>query len=212
MRLPLCIVASAVWLSPSLAWAQSPTREGTAWLHVEGPSDTEVLGRSGRRAEWTPVCRAPCDQELPLAWEYRVRGGGIKASGAFELEAFEGQSVVVHVDPASKGWFIAGVVTMSTAGVAAVASLFLRVLATLGCPSNTCQDQLNNTLAAAEAVSGAVFLSGAVPTFVNLRTTVSQGVGGDLGGAGEPVWRTAGRREVVPFPVGNGATLVTVRF
>jgi hypothetical protein len=60
-----------------------------------------VLGRSAKGAEWTPVCRAPCDEEVPLAWEYRVQKAGMKASGGFELEAFAGETVVVHVDHAA---------------------------------------------------------------------------------------------------------------
>jgi hypothetical protein len=180
---------------------------------VDGPSGTEVLGRAVRGAEWTPVCRAPCDEEVPLDWEYRVHGAGMKASGGFNLEAFAGQSVVVHVDPASKGWFIAGVVGMSTGGAAAVVGLFWWALDSIGCgvfgPVNTaCQSQLDNTFHVFEAAAGALFVSGAVSTFTNLSTTISQ----DSSVAGEPVWRTAGRREALPFPAATGAPLVTVRF
>jgi hypothetical protein len=209
MRLRVCIVAGAVWMSSPPAWAQ--TRAETARLHVEGPSGTEVLGRSDKRAEWTPVCRAPCDEEVPLAWEYRVHGPGVKASGAFELEAFAGESVVVHVDhAASKGWFVAGVITMSTGGAAAVGSLFLWALHTMGCGDNECQSQLNSLLGAVEAVCGAVFASGAVATFTNLSTTTSQERWQPI--PGEQVSRSAGRREALPLPAVTGAPLVTVRF
>jgi hypothetical protein len=51
-----------------------------------------------------------------------------------------------------------------------------------------------------------------LPTFTHLSTTISQGERSDPILGGEPVGRTAGRREVLPFPAATGAPLVTVRF
>jgi hypothetical protein len=217
MRSPVGIVASAVLLSSPLACARTalppvpPPRAETVLLHVEGPSAAEVLGRSGRSAEWTTVCRGPCDEEVPLDWEYRVQGGGMKASDTFNLRASAGQSVVVvHVDPASKGWFIAGIVGMSTAGAVFVIGVAVTATQSIGC-GIWCESQMSNQLLGIVGVAVVLLVSGSAATFTNLSTTISQGK------RPEPipdqeVWHTAGRREALPFPAATGAPLVTVRF
>jgi hypothetical protein len=139
----------------------------------------------------------------------------MKSSGGFNLEAWAGQSVVVHVDPASKGWFITGIVGMSTGGAVAVIGLFARMIFGLGCGfryNPACQGQLDSQIDVVEAVAGVLFVGGAVSTFTNLSTTISQGERSDPTPVGESVWRTAGRREALPVPAATGAPLVTVRF
>lgn len=214
MRLPVCIVAGAVWLSSPLARAQTAPRAETVLLHVVGPSDAEVLGRSVQAAEWTLVCRAPCNDDVPLDWEYVVQGGGMKSSGTFHLKASADGSVDVHVHPASKGWFIAGVVGMSTSVGVAVSGFVAGAAHSLGCglSDTACRSQGDSETLVFEVLAVALLVSGTGATLANLSTRVSQGEGSEPKPADEEVWHSARGREVVPFPAGYGGTLVTVRF
>jgi hypothetical protein len=162
------------------------------------------------------VCRAPCNEDVPLDWEYKVQGEGMKSSRTFHLEASAGESIV-HVDPASKGWFIAGIVGMSTGGAAAVIGFLVGAARSFGCgfysPStSSCHSQVDSQLLVTEALAGALFVSGTASTFANLSTTISQGERPDTMPADQEVWHTAWRREALPFPAAVGAPLLTVRF
>jgi hypothetical protein len=51
---------------------------------------------------WDKVCSAPCDRELPLTGEYRLKGDGLTDSNPFHLEGAPGSHIVLEVSNGTK--------------------------------------------------------------------------------------------------------------
>jgi hypothetical protein len=112
---PLFLAAAAGSLAPGSARADEA---GTVSLHVASPFVVEVEHRDQPDKPWAAVCTNPCDLEVPIVGQYRVRGRGVTSSAPFSLRP-QGRSAVLQVSPGSKnkertGWFVIG------GGVAAV--------------------------------------------------------------------------------------------
>ena len=106
-------------------------------VHIEGADDAEVQQRTERRDEWQTVCSGPCDVELPVGPDYRIAGGGMRPSGIFHLTGGPGNRVVVTVSPASKAWFVMGIVVVSIGGPVALVGLALGLVGSLGTSTTT---------------------------------------------------------------------------
>ena len=88
--------------------------------------------RSPGRGDWTAVCAAPCDAELPAEGSYRVTGDDMAPSGAFQLDRSEHELIIVH--PTSRGHAIGGYWAMGAGGVVAMAGV--AVMASVSQPSS----------------------------------------------------------------------------
>jgi hypothetical protein len=108
---------SVRWLLPVLAAGglliSTPARaDGAAMvsLHVDSPYVVEVERRDPGDKTWTPVCTNPCDIDVPVVGQYRVRGRGVTPSLPITLTP-QGRSALLQVTPGSKdknrtGWFV----------------------------------------------------------------------------------------------------------
>lgn len=97
------------------AVAKTPTPDdGKTEVHIIGVSAIALERQVGD--EWVEVCHAPCDERVPTAAKYRVRGPRIKASEPFSLESRDG-SAVLEVTPASDRRHSVGVGLMATGAV-----------------------------------------------------------------------------------------------
>jgi hypothetical protein len=224
-RLASCLLAGALWLAPRLAAAQTsaPPEQG-AWMHVDGPRFTKVFGRPSAAVDWIQVCSAPCDERVPLNWEYQMRARGMKPSTFFELDATAGQSVVVHLHPAYSAWVTGGIVAIATGASVAVIGFPAVLIRSIGCGpipgaptapgynGGQCSQETNTELGIVAAVSASLVALGTVAIVTNQSTTVSQDDGTDMPAPREPVWHTAERRDQPALPATLGAPLVTLRF
>jgi hypothetical protein len=219
MRLPSFFLASALWLVPSLALAQTaPPPEHPpvpmARLHVDGPRFTQVLGRPIAGGDWTQVCSAPCDTPVPLDWQYRMRARGMKPSQTFQLDAGEDDDVVVRLHPAYTAWLVGGAVAASAGATTAVVGVPLLLLFRVQCGfvSNECTRENEVQFGVVTAVSAGLVALGVIAMVTNAETTVTQGEPAAVETPREPVWHTTERRDVPPLSATIGAPLVTLRF
>jgi hypothetical protein len=110
----------------------------SVFVHVRVAGDAEIGDgvrleqRSSGNGDWTAVCVAPCDAELPAVGAYRVTGDGIAPSGAFQLDRSERDMIIVH--PTSRGHATGGYWAMGVGGVVALAGI--AVLASVSEPSS----------------------------------------------------------------------------
>jgi hypothetical protein len=199
-------------------------------LYVDAPRFTKVLGRPIGGGEWTQVCSAPCDALVPLDWQYQMRARGMKQSATFQLDAIDGESVVVHLHPAYTAWFVSGLVAIGIGVTVAVVGLPVVLISSIGCgpipggPTSPdfnpapCHGQVNSELGIVAAVSASLIALGALATLTNRTTTVSQGAANEAPAPApppaslEPVWHTAERRDVPALPTSLAAPLVTLHF
>jgi hypothetical protein len=208
--------ASLACLVPGLASAQglpapppeSPFSPATARLHVDGPERAEIEGRPNEDAKWALVCTGACDRDVPLVWQYRVRGAGMKASDELWLDALAGDHVVLKVKPASKGWYIAGAVAVPTGLGGGYAAIFLLLL------SRQSIDQTVTDVEIVASVAGVLVVTGMVAMLTNLKTRVTQT---DVTAppppqpAHRPTWHTSELREVPTLPSAS-LPLLTLTF
>jgi hypothetical protein len=220
MRLAPCLFASAIWLAPRLATAQTIAPPvDAARLHVDGSHDTKVLGRPSADSHWIQICTAPCDVPVPLGWEYQVRASGMKSSPMFQLHATAGQSVALHVLPAYTGWFVGGIVAIGAGGAGVVVGLPLVLLDSIRCggvfgssSDRACDDAHYVALFVVAALSTSLIAFGTVATVTNHSTTVSQDDRIEPPATREPVWHDTEQRPLSALPPAVDAPLMTLRF
>jgi hypothetical protein len=104
---------------PSLDPAVPPgaNRVPAVTVHID-TTRTEIglQGRPDDDFEWTRMCEAPCDVRVPLAWEYRIVGDGLRASRGFALEGRAGDRIVLTIDPATHAGYVGGILVTVAGG------------------------------------------------------------------------------------------------
>jgi hypothetical protein len=158
----------------------------TAFVHLDADQAIvlESLSDQGGWPHWSAVCTAPCDAELPLRHEYRLAGGDMRPTRPFGLAANPGQHVVLHVSPASKGAFTAGVVLTSVGGAAIAVGLVVLLFGALGACEQTdvfgdcLQSQANTGVETAGAIVSlagvGLLIGGIILTVTNARSHETQ--------------------------------------
>jgi hypothetical protein len=172
--------------APTPTPTPTPSRDSPmVRLHIESPRNLELVGRP-EGGDWVPVCGASCDRPVHLDWEYEVRGEGIKASGPFVLGGAKGDAVSISVDPASKGTFIVGIVSIAVGGNVTLGGLVIMLAGsafgstTSANPDGTTTSNRDagNAMVAVGAVAtgvGALAVIGGILAVVgNVSTTVKQ--------------------------------------
>jgi hypothetical protein len=175
--------------SPAPSPASSPSG-GAVWVHVEGADGARLEQDTTGDGDWTAICDAPCDRSLPAGFDYRVAGGGLRASGRVTLQGTPGARETLHVTPASSGWFVAGVTGMAIGGGTAYVGLFLGIFGSFGYTKTSGGTSTyvgpSPGLATAGwtmvAAGGVVALGGLALTLSNVRSGVTQ----DLDGGAPP--------------------------
>ncbi|HEY1694582.1 MAG TPA: hypothetical protein VGG39_20570 [Polyangiaceae bacterium] len=166
---------------------------GTVVLHVEGADDAEVEMRPHDEGTWTTVCSGRCDRALPVGAAYRIAGGGMRPSKAFHLDGSAGR-VNVTVNPASTGWFVAGIVLVPVGG----ATMLIGGL--IGLLGDATGDQSASSSGGVAFLVGLAGLVGGIVLIVsNARSGVSLEVGAAQAALAQgdawrrvPVWREPG--------------------
>lgn len=74
-------------------------------VHIASKKRVRLERRDEASDPWVTACESPCDQELPLAPEYRmlVDDYGTMAGPPFRLRGERGDAVTLAVEPASDG-------------------------------------------------------------------------------------------------------------
>jgi hypothetical protein len=148
---------------------------------------------------------------VSTAYWYRIAGGGMKASSQFSLRGQPGQHETITVSPASKGWFVVGVIAMPVGGVVALYGLLFGLAGSLGSSvSNSTGDtqgaQAANGIAAVGwtmAVVGlGLVVGGLVITVNNWKTGASQDIGAAKAALLEEAWKQ------IPVPTWQEASPV----
>lgn len=99
----------------------SAPRSPRAWVHVQGGPHLLLEAVAPGETDWKPVCRAPCDVQVPLDALYRVTASGMQMSKSVHLEAGEGDRVVLDVDPTSEVAHAGGEALIILGGVGLIA-------------------------------------------------------------------------------------------
>jgi hypothetical protein len=171
--------------------AAVPAPESFVTVHIEGADGALLEQDTTGDGDWRPVCTAPCDRPLSIAYGYRVAGGGLRGSSRFSLRGRPGARETLVVSPASKGWFIVGVVAAPVGGVVAYAGLFAGIFGSLGYTSRDANGTQRHAPSAPLAtagwtmvgVGGAVGVAGVVLIWSNWKTGVAQEIGTEPTGA-----------------------------
>jgi hypothetical protein len=202
--------------------ATAPSKS-LVWVHIEGSDDATLEQDTTGNDDWAAVCTAPCDRQVSTAYWYRIAGGGIKASSQFTLRGPIGAHETLTVSPASKGWFIAGIVAVPVGGLVAYVGLIVGLAGSLGqaaSQSNGSNGSTGNTQASNVsggvaavgwtmlAVGGIAAIGGLVLAISNWKTSVQQDAGAQTAALNEawrlpaPTWREASpeQRATPPAP------------
>jgi hypothetical protein len=92
-----------------------PEPDPLAWVHLQGPRGL-VLERdldSVHHKDFSPMCTAPCDKQVPTTLYFRVSGGGLFSSKDFELNPDDRGRATVRVSGGSIPVYILGVIGLS---------------------------------------------------------------------------------------------------
>jgi hypothetical protein len=190
-------------------------------VHVEGSDDAQLEQDATGEGDWTVVCSAPCDRRLSTAFDYRINGAGLKASGRFSLHGAPGSRETIRVAPASSGWFVVGVIAAPVGGIVAYVGIFLVAFGTFGYTTTqggtTTQQGPSAGVAAAGwtmiAVGGVLGIGGLVALMTNWRSGAREETGSPAPAPVGDSWRLPGPtwREVAgPYRVWPTATTVPV--
>jgi hypothetical protein len=195
-------------------------------LHVDGPAEVEVYGRPNGDYEWVPVCHGSCNARVVDDWEYQIRGDGLRTSRPFLVQGARGEDVTVHVDAASQGWFVGGLIAVI--GGVVVAEIGIDVVslgalwngASSGGTTTSSGIALRNDGSDAVTVGtvmlivgGVALVGGGIAALTNWSTNVRRE--GNEANARllppTPTWRTLEAQETrLPTPI--GAPLLQMRF
>jgi len=169
--------------------AKTPTPDdGKTEVHIIGVSAVVLEQQVGD--EWVEVCHASCDERVPVAGKYRVRGEGLKASEPFLLESRDG-TAVLEVSP-SRDRARLGVGLLVTGGVLGalgVATIFVAAsidggLASLG------TFLLVGAAGLTASVAGLVLLIVGGVVLQGRPTKVTQPDGDSTASVRRPMWAT----------------------
>ena len=161
------VTAAAAAAPPAPPAAAGPTVR----LHVESPRELEIVGRANDGADWAPMCGGACDKAVPAGWEYQARGDGVKPSAPFVLKAGASGAASVHVDPASKGAFILGMIGVVGGGSVGLLGLMLTAIGASGHVTQTV-----NGVTTTQPVDPGVLPAGIVIMVVGVAALVTGGV------------------------------------
>lgn len=169
-------------VAPPPTTTAPPQPTGSVLVHMEG-SDDVVLEQLSSSGAWREVCAAPCDKPLALGMEYRIGGSGTRASKPFDLEAENGQRLVLDVSRASSGAYAGGIVLISLGSVATFVGL---IVLAVGGLQNDISNNGGGTVATGLVITGvglASLIVGIVLTVGNKHTAVNQAMASaDTGG------------------------------
>jgi hypothetical protein len=206
--------AQDAWTHPAAEGDKTPTpqptplepsddggHDTTVVVHIDSPRPVQ-LQREDAGGNWRLVCNAPCDLPVAEHRQYRLAGDGIKDSESFSLKGQNGRAVL-DVAPASRGWFIGGIVMVSVGpnvlGVGAL--LYLLGAIPHEVPESTAQQQngsqgLQSFGVATMVVGLGLTVAGAVAIATNASTSVTlrdprAAPPSDAVGPAQPVWRSA---------------------
>lgn len=161
------VAPPTVAVAPVLAPPPAPSTD-TVVLELVGDDDAELEYRYGPPGAWVPACHAPCRFAVPVQAEYRVAGSGIRPSRAMTFARSPGSSIRLHVDTASKGAFVGGIVLTSVgAPVFLVAGLVTIALSSASGTKNVA------TAGAITGVAGVAAGSGIALMVLNSKSTAS---------------------------------------
>lgn len=166
--------------------AAAPGPSGMVWIHID--SDHELV-LEGRPADggWSIVCTAPCDTGVPLEYEYRISGSGIRTSHSFRIEGAAGQHVILSVKAGSKAGFVGGIVLASISPVVIVVGLLVALVGAIeqtdyttldcaGCSTNSSGKSTETTGWIITLVGVGGLVIGIVLVATNARTSQTQEV------------------------------------
>ena len=152
----------------------------TGDVHVSFDADDGVAleQRNYNRDRWRDVCHGKCQIELPLDADYRVAGGGIRASAVFRLVGKDGDHIVLRPDTHSRGSFALGITLVSAGSFATLISL--SVIGHCTSLDETCTGtRVDGAIAA--LVSAGVTLLGTILVATNPSSKVAQSLQGGAG-------------------------------
>ncbi len=170
-----------------------PAITGNATVHMEGNEDV-VLEQLSGGGNWRQVCGPPCDRPLPLDPLYRITGPGTRPSKPFQLQADNGQRVVLDVHRASSGGFAGGIVLISLGSAATFVGLIVMLV-------GAAEQDLGaggGTLATGFIITGvgvASLVVGIVLTVANKHSSVAQSIAANADLTGPKVARLLGTPE-----------------
>ena len=180
------------------------------WLEGRNPSAAEE-GSTQARA-WSLSCTSPCDAELPVDREYRIRGNSLRPTPPFRLAGRAGDTVTLRVTGASKGLFTGGIALLAVGGAGVIAGLFFVALevdpSTFGTAASARESTSPGVVTA--LVGAGVALVGAVLLGTHVHSTVQQGETGARKEAWRPLpsWRedplAAGAPKMAGVPIVGG--------
>jgi hypothetical protein len=172
---------------PSSSAAPAPAAAATVDgplipVHIEGSRALLERDSTGFNRDWEPVCKAPCDKALSVAYSYRVAGDGIRNSVPFALDAPPGQHEILHVSEGDKAGFVYGIVATAGGGAATVAGLLMVILGAYSKAETESvgdvpgDQQVITAGLITGALGAALVVGGLALTLSNARSTVSPAI------------------------------------
>lgn len=141
---------------PTHASDDRPRSSGTVRVHIESPEPTElkhvvatgqgeIAGHSFAFSSAETVCRAPCDEEIPIdsAGDYYVDGSFPK-SGTFTIPS-DGQDAVVEVKPGSTVQRVFGWISLGLAPTLVGGGTVFLITGTPDCTLGCSQEEADDT-------------------------------------------------------------------
>jgi hypothetical protein len=149
---------------------QAPAKR-TAFVHIESDRPVRLEAVEGRKS-YRFVCTSPCDMEVDLGEHYRIAGDGVRATSDFELNAQQGQRVLIDVETSSKAGFVWGIVVVSVSPVVSLVGLVVYAISSTG-PLSSSSGQ---TVGAAMGFGGLIGIAlGTVLIASNASSKATQG-------------------------------------
>jgi hypothetical protein len=183
-------------------------------LRVRGPDGLDLQWSRGG-ITWSWACSLPCEKELPIGVEYRIRGDSIYNSEPFKLSPIPIATTDLRVYPVPRWHHDLGIALLIlgplTLVPAAFVDAFLFVAPGESCPDFGCSNSLAGVVALGITLTGvglAAIISGAVLVTEHtdvVQTSTPPAPRAELDGAGNAresdPWHT--------FPVGMRAPLLS---
>jgi hypothetical protein len=168
-------ISTSVLLVPANAFGQH-----AAQVYIDAPAGVRLQQDTTGDHDWTTVCSARCDRQLPTDYAYRIVGGGLVASRPFTLDAPDGGFEVLEVHGASKVVSTGGLVMLGIGVTVGVGGLFVGGLAySWSCGiigSSSCERKYPPWFGTVVVGGAALAAVGLVVALDNARTSVVQHV------------------------------------